>query len=85
MNTGFYRTLSALSVTTSALAVEDGKQVLLATVIKVTNNQGEDMLCRALLDSGSQSCFITNSCAKKLGLKQFTTSIPVCDLGGIST
>ncbi|XP_025995820.2 uncharacterized protein LOC105202869 [Solenopsis invicta] len=62
------------------------KQVLLATaVVKVTDSRGNEVLCRALLDSGAQSCFITSSCAKKLALEQFGAYTPVRCLGELST
>ncbi|XP_024868250.1 uncharacterized protein LOC112452343 [Temnothorax curvispinosus] len=74
----------ATSVNHSAL--KPSKQVLLATaLVKITDSKGDKVVCRALLDSGSQSCFITSSCAKRLSLKQFSTHIPVCGLGEMST
>lgn len=65
---------------------KQNKQVLLATaLVKVMDNKGKEVSCRALLDSGSQSCFITVSCAKALALKQSAVHIPVCGLGEMST
>lgn len=67
-------------------SVKARKQVLLATaIVKVIDVKGNEVHCRALLDSGSQSCFITVNCAKKLGLKQLDLNIPVCGLGEMAT
>jgi len=38
-----------------------------------------------LLDSESQSCFVTSNFAKRLALDPIVVSIPVCGLGGVST
>jgi len=62
------------------------KQVLLATaIIKVMDKRGREVLSRALLDSGSQSCFVTSSFAKRLALDPIIVNIPVCGLGEMST
>ena len=48
----------------------DNSQVLLQTaLIKMLDNRGNPLQCRALLDCGSQINLITNSCRSKLGLK----------------
>ncbi|KMQ82328.1 hypothetical protein RF55_23350 [Lasius niger] len=41
--------------------------------------------CRSLLDNGSQSCFITSKCVKKLGIKQYVTNIPIFGVGELTT
>jgi len=48
--------------------------VLLATAqVKIKDCKGKEHICRALLDYGSQSNFITESTVRKLGLKQTRT------------
>jgi len=54
-------------------------------LVKVTDREGKDVVCRELLDSGSKSSFITDDCARKLGLKQHSVKVPICTLGTIST
>ncbi|XP_071576231.1 uncharacterized protein [Temnothorax nylanderi] len=74
----------ATSVNHSAIGQE--RQVVLATaIVNVLDIKGTPKPCRALLDSGSQSSFITTDCAKALGLKQRPTHIPILGLGETST
>ncbi|XP_018364596.1 PREDICTED: uncharacterized protein LOC108762191 [Trachymyrmex cornetzi] len=62
--------------------LEGGPQVLLSTaVVLVRDRDGASHECRALLDSGSQSNFITKELSKKLNLKQKTINMSI---GGIS-
>ncbi|KYN02131.1 hypothetical protein ALC62_07059 [Cyphomyrmex costatus] len=66
---------------TSCTSVSRAKQVLLATaLINVQNSKGEMKSVRALLDNGSQSCFITSGCCRELGLKQRSIRVPVFGL-----
>ncbi|XP_011859294.1 PREDICTED: uncharacterized protein LOC105556792 [Vollenhovia emeryi] len=70
------------SITLAPAAINQGQQVLLATaMVNVTDVKGATRSIRALLDNGSQSCFITKDCCKELGLKRQDTNIPVCGLG----
>lgn len=63
------------------------EQVLLSTaVVRVEVSTGNYYYVRALLDSGSQSCFISSQCVKKLGLReQNMNPISVNGIGGSST
>lgn len=61
------------------------QQALATTLVEITDSKGAKVVCQVLLDSGSQSCFITSNCAKRLPLKQVSTHIPVCGLGEMST
>lgn len=58
--------------------------VLLATAqVAVHDNKGRSHLCRALIDSASQSHFITRECCDRLGLmRQDVTSTTVKGFGG---
>ncbi|XP_011699812.1 PREDICTED: uncharacterized protein LOC105457069 [Wasmannia auropunctata] len=70
------------SVTVNNAAVNSGQQVLLATaLVNVINGKAGVKSVRALLDNGSQSCFITKDCCTELGLNQRDTDIPVCGIG----
>jgi hypothetical protein len=52
--------------------------VLLATAqIKEKDCEENTQTCRALLDCGSQSNFITDSLVKSLGLKQTKNQVPI--------
>ena len=74
------------STSLSHVSYSQNKQVLLATaIVNISNDRGKIVACRALLDSGSQSCFITRDCVKKLALKMHKINIPVCGLGEIAT
>ncbi|KAL5246324.1 hypothetical protein ACI65C_013732 [Semiaphis heraclei] len=52
--------------------------ILLSTaLVKVQNENGEVITVRALLDSASQSSFITESCVYRLGLSREKTKVTV--------
>jgi hypothetical protein len=54
--------------TVSLSSVSNKNQVLLPTAkVKLVSKQGEEVIVKALLDSGSQSSFVTAKVAKKLG------------------
>lgn len=54
------------------------KQVLLSTaVVLLKSSSNKYVECRALLDSGSQSNFISTKLAKKLGIHSQSVNIPV--------
>ncbi|XP_050303742.1 uncharacterized protein LOC126741390 [Anthonomus grandis grandis] len=70
---------STLSVNHSAKNVEE---VLLSTaLILIKDNDGNWQHCRALLDSGSQSNFITRELAESLKLPFCKTNIPITGIG----
>lgn len=53
-------------------------QILLSTAMVNIFDKNEELhQCRALLDSGSQSCFITERLVEKLGLNKIPVQIPV--------
>lgn len=65
------------SITLSSLNTT-AQQILLSTVmLEVVDTSGNLHECRALLDSGSQSNFLTHSFCKKLGLKTQSVNISV--------
>ncbi|XP_015596422.1 uncharacterized protein LOC107268298 [Cephus cinctus] len=75
----------APTASVSLAAVRRKGQVLLATtVVNVVDSKGNPRPCRALLDCGSQSRFITTNCVEKLGLKQFGMHIPISGLEELS-
>ncbi|KMQ87174.1 hypothetical protein RF55_13616 [Lasius niger] len=77
---------SVISTSVNHAAVGQDRQVILATaVINVVDAKGILQPCRALLDNGSQSCFITSKCVKKLGIKQYVTNIPIFGVGELTT
>jgi len=59
--------------------------VLLATAqIKVKDCKGKLHSCRALLDCGSQSKFITESKVRSLGLEQIRNQIPITGINNVT-
>ncbi|XP_011860106.1 PREDICTED: uncharacterized protein LOC105557469 [Vollenhovia emeryi] len=76
---------SAESSTTSTYHATraTGHHVLLSTaVVHVQDQKGNMHLCRALLDNGSQSNFVSTELVKRLGVKQVPTCIPINGVGG---
>jgi hypothetical protein len=72
---------------TSAHCIDDTaiKQSLLATaLIRVKTGQGDELLCRALLDGGSTASFITSSCVQRLNLRKRSTTTEVVGLASAS-
>lgn len=68
------QTLSALS----SVSLVTRKQIMLSTVsVYVADNQGHLHLGRALLDSGSDTSFMTTGFAKRLGLKTSNSTMTV--------
>ncbi|XP_072395333.1 uncharacterized protein [Diabrotica undecimpunctata] len=70
------------SFKSTQMVEEVQEQVLLSTaIIHMVDNIGNMHKCRALLDSGSQSNFITRSLAEKLQLTGQKINIPVVGIG----
>jgi len=82
-NTAPESTTSA-HVTVAAVKVQHcHASILLSTaLVKVQSDNGDVITVRALLDSASQSSFITESCVKRLGLHREKTTITVQVLFG---
>ena len=60
--------------------------VLLATaIVEVRNESGQYIPCRALLDSGSQSHFITERCVQRLRLPRTQTHTSVQGISNVNT
>lgn len=71
--------------TNSCVASLDSKafehSVLSTAVVYVENEKKERIQCRVLLDSGSQSSFVTHSVCRKLGLKYDPVETEVVGIG----
>jgi len=62
------------------------KQVMLATaVVNLLNAYGQEVQCRAILDSGSQVCLITKQCASPLNISSIKISLSIAGIGSIAT
>ena len=60
--------------------------VLLATAqIKVKDCKGNVHTCRALLDCGCQSNFITESCVRRLGVEQTMNQVPITGINNATS
>jgi len=61
-------------------------QILLATaIVEVQNNFGQYVACRALLDSASQSHFITERCVQRLRLSRTQTHASIQGISNVNT
>ncbi|XP_065094462.1 uncharacterized protein LOC135714987 [Ochlerotatus camptorhynchus] len=62
------------------------KNVLLATaVVNMVDDNGTAHVARALLDSGSECCFITESFSQLVKAKRYKVSVPISGIGQSST
>ncbi|XP_076182738.1 uncharacterized protein LOC143154660 [Ptiloglossa arizonensis] len=77
---------TAVQANVSTLYVSVRPETLLATaVIHVLDNRGQPRPVRVLLDSGSQSHFLTEAIARKLGLARRRIEVPVVGINQTST
>lgn len=61
-------------------------QVLLSTVlVHVTDAHGNHVPCRALLDSGAQSNFLSESLLSKLSLQSIKTNVSIVGINGVTS
>lgn len=61
------------------------RQIMLATaVINLTNSTGQQIACRAILDSGSQVCLITRECASRLHISEIQGSVSLAGIGSVA-
>ncbi|CAL8068951.1 unnamed protein product [Orchesella dallaii] len=64
---------------------EDTHVLLATAIVKVIDRSGGQQLCRVLLDQGSQASFISEACARNLGLKRQHSNITITGIsGGVS-
>ena len=60
--------------------------ILLATaIVEVKNKSGQYVPCRALLDSGSQSHFMTERCVQRLRLPRTQTHTSIQGISSVNT
>jgi len=63
----------------------DLRQIMLATaVVNLTNLTGQQISCRAILDSGSQVCLITKECASRLHISGIQGSVSLAGIGSVA-
>lgn len=65
--------------------INNTNTLLCTAVVHIFDKQNNPIKCRALLDSGSQSNFITANLAKRLGLKTQKINLPVTGINQFST
>lgn len=76
------KTEPELTTVSNHVCIKKTKEVLLATaIVNIKDSKGNNKACRALLDSGSQSCVITSECAQRLELRLVSINVPICGLG----
>ncbi|XP_064212957.1 uncharacterized protein LOC107399201 [Tribolium castaneum] len=79
-------TVSTKSATTVNTHIFFANQVLLSTALVFVQGKNQNhYLCRVLLDSGSQSNFITESMCKKLGIKRDPVDISISGLNEVKS
>lgn len=72
--------------TNSLVSNSDNRQVILpSALINVVDSEGNTIQCRALLDSASQSNFVTNKLAQKLKLNTTSTNTIVSGIGNLTS
>lgn len=77
---------TAVTSNVAALAASSGSAVLLTTaLVTLTNEHGEAVVVRALLDSGSEASFLSERVARALRLSRRRVHVPVTGLQGAST
>ncbi|UYV85166.1 hypothetical protein LAZ67_X004794 [Cordylochernes scorpioides] len=68
----------------NVMPLETETNILLSTaLIKVKAKDGSFVLCRALVDNGSQICLISEQCCHKLGLEKMKNSYTLKGVGDI--
>ncbi|XP_076660824.1 uncharacterized protein LOC143364275 [Halictus rubicundus] len=76
----------SLSPTTTLSTINSPSEVLLSTaLIHIADENGTLHTCRILLDSGSQSHFLTDNIVTKLGLRRDAINIPVTGINQITS
>jgi len=70
------------NIVNSAIHCRPTIQVILATVVvHVYDATGNVTQCRAVLDSGSQLCFVTSTMVRRLGLQITNNTVPIIGIG----
>ena len=77
---------AAASSGTASYHIRLPSQIYLATaIVDVVDSQGNYQPCRVMIDGGSQSCAITDSCASRLGLRKRSFKIPLLSIDDMCT
>ncbi|XP_062556795.1 uncharacterized protein LOC134221621 [Armigeres subalbatus] len=77
------RTTSTITCSSAVAKSRYGHEVILTTaVVQVRDFRGGYRSCRALLDSGSQSNFLSENCVKMLRLKLDNVCVPIVGING---
>lgn len=64
-------------------AQTDEQRVVLATaIIRVRDGEGNDVLCRVLIDQGSMTSIITDDVANRLKLRRSPDNTKICGISG---
>lgn len=64
---------------------QSGKSMLATAIVNVKNHQGEQVKCRVLLDSASESNFISEELCQRLKLKRNRVFIPISGISDTQT
>jgi len=68
---------SSLNSSNSSQSISKSYAWLSTAIVKVLNHNNKWLTCRALLDAGSQSNFVTRALIEKLGLTTHNVNVPV--------
>ncbi|XP_053691419.1 uncharacterized protein LOC128739943 [Sabethes cyaneus] len=80
-SSGTLAPLSTACQTVAPATLSESTVILYTALVKVRDNSGQFQLARALLDSGSQSSFVSESLCQRLGLRRRKVNIPVSGIG----
>jgi len=69
------------SVQSHSASAASSRVLLSTALVDISDVHGNTHLCRVMLDSGSESSFITQNLCEKLGLKRFSTNISISGIG----
>lgn len=70
------------TISAHASQINNGQILLSTAVVRVINKAGVSILCRALLDSGSENNFIREEIAQSLGIKRTPINCSVIGIEG---
>lgn len=71
------------SVQSHSASAASSRVLLSTALVDISDVHGNTHLCRVMLDSGSESSFITQNLCEKLGLKRFSTNISISGINQI--
>ncbi|XP_018398099.1 PREDICTED: uncharacterized protein LOC108776086 [Cyphomyrmex costatus] len=69
----------------SSMSTNYGSVLLSTAVVFIKDSNGNKQTCHVLLDSGSQANFMTRSCAERLRLKSYPSTVMISGINGTTS